>query len=480
MHMLTAQCRALSNAGLSEVLYYPEDDEYASTLSSYYSADVQDIKPRCVLQPHSTAQVSTALKALSEEDGKCWLVGIRSGGHSPFPSNNVKQGVTIDLGALDEVHYAPGPNGTAEDGTVVVGSGARWGEVYAKLEPQGAMTTGGREGHVGVGGFLLGGGFSWYSGKLGMSADNVVSYEVVLADGTVVTADASENADLFKALKGGMNNIGVVTHFKLKTFASHNLFGGVMAFPIAQAPAIADRFVGMVDNSHVNPAETGFVSYSWTPATGSSVAFITVNTNDVKNSSSFQGLEDLGPLVDLRMSQPVSGIALQLQGTLGLYNIWFTLTFQNTVDMGRKFLEVFNSLIADIQGDIDESVNIIFVMTPLPTTYKKGGDNILGLNENLTKNSIVVQFEALMPSDKYKTFLTSKLRDATAGVQAYAEKTGQDNKWLYVNYANREQDALGTYGEENLDFLERVAKKYDPEGFFQDRVTGGFKITRRS
>ncbi|KAI6781479.1 Bifunctional solanapyrone synthase 1 [Emericellopsis cladophorae] len=350
--MLIAQCRALSNAGLSEVLYYPEDDEYASTLSSYYSADVQDINPRCILQPRSTRQVSTGLKALSEEDGKCWLVGIRSGGHSPFPSNNVQYGVTIDLGAIDEVDYAPGPNGTAEDRTVVVGSGARWGEVYPTLEAQGAMTTGRREGHVGVAGFLLGGGFSWYSGKLGMSADNIVSYEVVLADGTVATADATENADLFKALKG--------------------------------------------------------------------------------------------------------------------------------VDMGLKFLEVFNSLVAGIQGDIDESVNIIFVMTPLPTTYKKGGDNILSLEETLTKNSIVVQLEALMPSDKYKSFLANKLRDATTAVQAYAEKTGQDNKWLYVNYANREQDPLGTYGKGNLDRLERMAKKYDPEGFFQDRVTGGFKITRRS
>ncbi|KAJ0336656.1 hypothetical protein COL154_013472 [Colletotrichum chrysophilum] len=151
-------CAALVHAGLSPQLYFSADSEYVETLESYYDGAVQEVTPRCVFKPENTAQVATALRALSAEDGGCWTVAIRSGGHSPVPNNNAQNGVTIDLGRHDSVTYREDEHAEKGHGVASIGSGARWGDVYTELEKEGVMVTGGREGHVGVGGFLLGGG----------------------------------------------------------------------------------------------------------------------------------------------------------------------------------------------------------------------------------------------------------------------------------------------------------------------------------
>lgn len=99
------KCNLLSGAGLSGQLFFSNDTEYAATIDSYYSGDVQDVRPFCILKPETTQQVATALKALSAQSSGCWTVAVRSGGHSFFPSNNAAHGVTIDLGRLNSVTY---------------------------------------------------------------------------------------------------------------------------------------------------------------------------------------------------------------------------------------------------------------------------------------------------------------------------------------------------------------------------------------
>ena len=109
---------------------------------------------------------------------------------------------------------------------VDVGPGNKWGQVYNYLEQFDLAVAGGRLAPVGVPGLLLGGGLSYYGNAAGWSADNVVEYEVVLANGTIVNATENKNADLFWALKGGSSNFGIVTNFKLYTFPSKKVFAG--------------------------------------------------------------------------------------------------------------------------------------------------------------------------------------------------------------------------------------------------------------
>ncbi|KAJ8060841.1 hypothetical protein OCU04_009925 [Sclerotinia nivalis] len=105
-----------------------------------------------------------------------------------------------------------------EEKTLVsIGGGAKWGEVYPILYDLGTATSGGRVANVGVGGMTTG-GISFFSAREGLVCDNVVNYEIVLADGKIVNANQSDNHDLWKALKGGSNNFGIVTRFNIRTF----------------------------------------------------------------------------------------------------------------------------------------------------------------------------------------------------------------------------------------------------------------------
>ena len=110
--------------------------------------------------------------------------------------------------------------------------------MYDGLEQHGRIVGGARIADVGVGGYLLGGGISFNSVRDGFACDNVISYEVVLADGNIITANAEQHSDLFLVLKGGGNNFGIVTSFAMKTQPIVDTFWGVKAVKSADsAPA---------------------------------------------------------------------------------------------------------------------------------------------------------------------------------------------------------------------------------------------------
>jgi hypothetical protein len=141
----------------------------------------------------------------------------------------------------------------ADTNIASVGPGAHWGSVYDTLTPYGVTVTGGRAAYVGVGGFLLGGGNSYHSGSHGFACDQVQNFEIVLADGQVVSANAEENSDLWKALKGGSGNFGLVTRFDLYAIEFEDpsipyIWGGIVGFNYTQSDAMIDAFVDFTNN----------------------------------------------------------------------------------------------------------------------------------------------------------------------------------------------------------------------------------------
>lgn len=151
--------------------------------------------------PENANDVSLTIKTIT-----FWKVhfSIRSAGHSPNPtfSSITSPGILIDLKYLNTLTLSP------DESLVSIGPGLKWGEVYAALDPHGISIVGGRIPQVGVGGLILGGGLSHFSGKYGLAADNVVDFEIVLGEGRVVDANERENEDLFWGLKGGGANFG--------------------------------------------------------------------------------------------------------------------------------------------------------------------------------------------------------------------------------------------------------------------------------
>lgn len=151
--------------------------------------------------------------------------GIRSGGHSAFRgANSVDDGITIDFSQSGSIELccafshadaeAGYMNETTYDVDTTIASvqpGARWGAVYDALDPFGVTAAGGRADVVGVGGFVTGGGYSFYAGTMGWACDAVQNFEVVLANGSVIDVNHKEHADLFQAMKGSSGNLGLVT-----------------------------------------------------------------------------------------------------------------------------------------------------------------------------------------------------------------------------------------------------------------------------
>ena len=136
------------------------------------------------------------------------LISLRA----QFPgSNDIDGGVLLGLNLLTDIQVS------ADNKTVEVGPGNRWVDVYSALAPYDLYCIGGRMKTIGVPGLSLIGGFHYLTNKYGFAMDNVVSYDVVLGNGSQVVANISTNPDLFWALKGGANNFGVVTKFVLKT-----------------------------------------------------------------------------------------------------------------------------------------------------------------------------------------------------------------------------------------------------------------------
>ncbi|EKM58293.1 uncharacterized protein PHACADRAFT_90057, partial [Phanerochaete carnosa HHB-10118-sp] len=139
---------------------------------------------------------------------------VKGGGHGMAPTFSSTTGIHISMVGFSKIRY------DSQNQVVEIGSGCLWAQVYSKLARTGRNIVGGASADgVGVGGWLVGGGYSLKSNCHGLGIDNVVEFEIVTPDGRVRTANADKNSDLFQALRGGGNNFGIVTKFTLRTFA---------------------------------------------------------------------------------------------------------------------------------------------------------------------------------------------------------------------------------------------------------------------
>jgi FAD/FMN-containing dehydrogenase len=163
--------------------------------------------PAIVESCTGTADVAAAID-LARDTGR--EIAVRGGGHNFSGSCIADDAVMIDLGPICEVRVDP-------DGKrATCGGGTTWRALDAATQEYGLATPGGFVSHTGVGGLTLGGGMGWLSRMAGLSCDNLLSVEIVTADGTVRRAAADENPDLFWAVRGGGGNFGVVTAFEFR------------------------------------------------------------------------------------------------------------------------------------------------------------------------------------------------------------------------------------------------------------------------
>ncbi|MBG0564190.1 FAD-binding oxidoreductase [Actinoplanes aureus] len=201
-------------------------------------------RPAVVLRPGTVRDVQAAVRFAA---GTGLPLSVRGGGHS-FPGFGTNDGgVVIDLGRLATVEIV---DETAH--RVRIGGGATWGQVVDALAPHALAISSGDTRSVGVGGLTLGGGIGWKVRKYGLALDSLVAAQVVTAAGEVVRASATQNPELFWAIRGGGGNFGIVTAFEFTAHPTTAVFHGRITFPAAEAAAVLQ---GWADHLRTAPEE---------------------------------------------------------------------------------------------------------------------------------------------------------------------------------------------------------------------------------
>jgi len=226
---------ATFKAGLRGELIEPGDPRYDEARRVYNA--MIDRRPRLIARCVDVADVITAVNFGRHNKLR---VSIRGGGHNAAGLGVCDDGLVIDLSPMRYVRVDP------KRRTVLAGGGSLWGDVDHAAHAFGLAVPAGIISTTGVGGLTLGGGLGHLTRQCGLTIDNLLAVDMVLADGRFVSATAKENADLFWAVRGGGGNFGVVTSFLFKAHPIETEYAGPMLWPLDEAAEIMRWYRGFI------------------------------------------------------------------------------------------------------------------------------------------------------------------------------------------------------------------------------------------
>jgi hypothetical protein len=360
-----------------------------------------------------------------------------------------------------------------EEGTVEIGAGLTWTEVYSYLVPKGLNVVGGRVDGVGVGGFTLGGGYSWKTNQYGLTIDTVTAFELVLPNGHVITV-TEKDEDLWFALRGGLNNYGIVTKYTLKTHKQADVWGALLAFEGDQIEPAYTAFSKWLSVDHDRKgAQTGSITYS-----NGAVGFQLVLFYDGPKPP--QGLYD-----DL-LNLPNSAESI-VQGDFVRFLSSIAIpvrerAYGDGVPMLQYSEPVVKAAIDDVKtlgdhlSEKDKDTLIIFQLDPFESDiFTHGGPSAYPPDRSRTilPSAVLVAWnDNSLDRDKY---VYNSVRCLSASIMEAGIKDGQDLKDAapYPNYALYDTPLEKMYGK-NVKRLRAIKKKYDP--FHVMDLTGGFRF----
>src|SRR6516164_6676986 len=274
-----------------------------------------DKRPGIIARCAGVADVIAAVNFARENE---LLVAVRGGGHNVSGRALCDDGIVIDLSGMKGIHVNAKNRAARVQGGATLGDLDRETHVFGLAVPAGIMSK------TGIAGLTLGGGVGWLVRKYGLTCDNVLSFDIVTADGKPRVASANENEDLFWALRGGGGNFGVVTSFEFRVHPVSTVLGGLVMYPRDRAVEVLRFYRDLMRSA---PEElTAYVALLHTPDGIPAVAIIACYCGDVTEGEKvFKPLRTFGsPMVDVIQPMPFPQMQTFLDAGFphGNHNYW--------------------------------------------------------------------------------------------------------------------------------------------------------------
>jgi FAD/FMN-containing dehydrogenase len=411
--------------------------------------DMIDRHPLAIAQCTGAADVMHTIKYAREHD---LPVSVRGGGHNVAGKSVRDDALMIDLGPMNGVRVDPVRQRSRAQ------AGARLGDLDHETFAVGLVTPSGTVGDTGLAGLTLGGGFGWLQRKYGMTIDNLVSADVITADGEFLIASETEHPDLFWALRGGGGNFGVVTSFEYKAHELEPTIGGMAMYPGERLKDLLHffrEFTASAPDSVV--AMAGAIpGIPGTPTEGGTAAFIAVcYMGDLSTGErALQPIKDFGtPFIDSIAPMPFSAIQKMFDAGSppGLRHYWRSNFVEELSD------DLLDTLVAKapelpLPGSmllLEHMGGAIGRVGPTETAFS---------NRNALYNASILSVWLDAADDAANIAWTRSAGDA---IKKFGTGGG------YVNYMSDEGEAaVRAAYEVNLERLIEVKRKYDPSNVF--------------
>ncbi|KKZ68119.1 hypothetical protein EMCG_06229 [[Emmonsia] crescens] len=468
-------CHILSTVLPSEV-QFPGSDAYASNKRSYWAEQQAALSPRCFVAVTQPLSVSISVAVFRKTH--CPF-SVRSGGHSDVPgASNIENGVTIDLRFIRDIVVSD------DKRTTSVGAGAIWGEVYMKLDPMDLTVLGGRLSSIGIGGLTLGGGLSFFSGKEGFACDNV---QVIMSDARLENVNQTSHPDLYRALRGGGNNFGIVTRFDLDTYPQGEMWSTVRSYRLDAKELLMEGLVIFNEHAADDPdlsVITSFVYVEGQWACGLICQYAHPVPDPELLRFSFESLTNTTPIQETtrisRLANLTGGLTTNNPPS-GYRDQYTTKTYKNSIELQKRIVEIVILETDRIRGKLSNldgfvsAVNFQGITSPMISKFSKRGGNILGIDPH-EGPLLLVLFNFAWASAADDHLIIPASESILSQSNTIAAELGLLNDFIYMNYAGPNQSPFASYGRENLQELRRVQAKYDPYLVFEDLQPGGFKL----
>lgn len=454
---------------------------YTVEQNEYWSESCTLLKPSCIIFPTTVDEVAAVVNILRDNDED---FAIKSGGHNPNKYySSVEDGPVISTSKLDQVLL------NQETGVLRAGPGQRLDSISAELDGTGWTFVGGRIGNTGIGGLILGGGLSYMSSQYGWSASSVIEYEIVLADGSIVTASEDDHSDLYVALKGGGNNFGIVTSYVLQTYRQDDVYGGNLVF-LRSKEKDQKLLKAVRDFTEYNDDDKAAVIVTAERANLNAIdtwiLFLFYDGAEAPEGI-FKNFTDVGPFLNTVRRRSYANM-------MGLSN-WVVVE-ASTVHIATETVplpsaensfEVFDSLHTHWREMSASTLAVPGIVAsiayqPFPKRIAEAararGDDLISAEPDVDKLIIEMNY-SFIPGPFEK--MAGIMEDTYTGVRDRVLAWQNDGTLpsdvylpLFMNYGFFRQDYFGRLKPESRELARSVSDEYDPEGLFRER-TGGWK-----